>query len=60
VLHLLNGSVDGPQSWSGRFGEQKNLLTLKDLLTLQNVLQPQKGTVTRNLHWLYLTRKKSC
>jgi len=32
VLHLLNESVDGPQSWSGRFGEQKNLLTFKDLL----------------------------
>jgi hypothetical protein len=34
--------------------------TFKNLLTVQNFIQPQKGTATRNLPWLYLTRKKSC
>jgi len=29
--YSLNGSVDGPQRWSGCFGEQINLLPLPEL-----------------------------
>ena len=41
--HLLNRRLGGPQSWSGRFGEEKNLLPLPGI-------EPH---ITQSLHLLH-------